>query len=114
MVDPVQLGIPTSGQVVIDIDLKELLQPAQARPFKPIALKQNHCIVWTVDAQSMANAFGSREVPINRRNSVGGHQIGALAHLFEEHAHREHTAYGISVRTGVRANEEPITLAQDV
>ena len=58
----------------------------------------------------MPSASGS--LSIDCWNRVSGYQVGALAHLFQQHTHCKYTAHGIAVRARVRADQKALAFAQ--
>ena len=66
-----------------------------------------------MDAHGGADGAGAGELAIDGGNAVGGDQVGALAHLLEQHAHGQHAADGIAIGAGVGADKESLAVADD-
>ena len=105
-VDPVQVAPGVAGGVVVDIDDEKPVEAAQAGASQAVALQQNGGVVGAVNAQGGADGIGVGQGAVDGGNAVGGDQIGALAHLLEQHAHGQDAAHGIAVGMGVGADEE--------
>ncbi len=111
-VDPVDVREPLSGRVMVDIDLEERFEPTQAGTLQAVAFKKNDSIVRTMHAQGVADAVGPGKLSINRRNAVCRYHVSPLAHLFKEHADGQHGTHRVAVGPGVRADQEPLALAE--
>ena len=110
-VDPVDVAEVAPRGVVIDIDVEERFQPAQPGALQPVAFEQDHRVVRSVDAHRGANRVGAGQTAVDGRDSVGGNQVGALAHLLQQHARGQHGAHRVAVGTRMRAHQEPLAAA---
>ncbi len=64
----------------------EIFEAAQPGAFQAVALEQNCRVVGAVDTHGGQNRLGAGKSAVEGGNAVGGHQVGALAHLLEHHA----------------------------
>ena len=105
--------IPT-GKVVIDIDEEIRLEPAQRGTLKAIALQQNRRIIGTLYALRHADRIlllgDGGKVPEQDRPLP----VDLLAHLPEQHTHRQHGTDGVAIGPRMGANQKAFALAENL
>ena len=99
---------------MIDVDEEKRLQAAQPGAIEAVALQQNRGVIGAVNAHDATDGLSAGQGAVSGGNAIGGDQVGALAHGFQQHAHSQHGAHSVAVRTRVGADQEALAAAEHV